>query len=222
MKIFYFDNFWCSQWWKFHQHNKCFIWNYHCSQWWKFCQHDDLTHLPLDNMAAISQTIFSDFHEWKVLYFDQNFTKVSSQWSNWQYPSIALENGLAPNRRQAIIWTNADPIHWRIYAALGGNELKGSSNFHITETSVSVMWEFEESFRFQLQLSSPSLHSTCFVWHWWCWLLSLDTPDPTYPACHYVEHVFKTWFSTKMGVICSFWKTLKVRLLFWKIFMQHT
>ena len=23
------------------------------------------------------------------------------------------------NRRQAIIWTNADPIHWRIYEALG-------------------------------------------------------------------------------------------------------
>ena len=27
-------------------------------------------------------------------------------------------------RRQAIIWTDADPIHWRIYAALGGDELK--------------------------------------------------------------------------------------------------
>ena len=26
--------------------------------------------------------------------------------------------------QQAIIWTNADPIHWRIYAALGGGELK--------------------------------------------------------------------------------------------------
>ena len=25
--------------------------------------------------------------------------------------------------RQAIFWTNADPIHWRIYAALGGDEL---------------------------------------------------------------------------------------------------
>ena len=25
--------------------------------------------------------------------------------------------------RQAIIWTNVDPIHWRIYAALGGDEL---------------------------------------------------------------------------------------------------
>ena len=27
---------------------------------------------------------------------------------------------MAPKRRQAIIWTNADPIHWRIYVALSG------------------------------------------------------------------------------------------------------
>ena len=26
-------------------------------------------------------------------------------------------------RRQAIIWTNYDPVYWRIYAALGGDEL---------------------------------------------------------------------------------------------------
>ena len=44
--------------------------------------------------------------------------------SNWQYPNMGLDNGLAPNRRQAIIWTNVDPIHWRIYAALRGDELK--------------------------------------------------------------------------------------------------
>ena len=30
---------------------------------------------------------------------------------------------LAPNRRQAIIRTNADPVHWHIYAALRGDEL---------------------------------------------------------------------------------------------------
>ena len=29
-----------------------------------------------------------------------------------------------PNRWQAIIWTNADPIHWRIYVALRGDELR--------------------------------------------------------------------------------------------------
>ena len=28
---------------------------------------------------------------------------------------------MAPNRRQGIIWTNTDPIPWRIYAALGGD-----------------------------------------------------------------------------------------------------
>ena len=27
------------------------------------------------------------------------------------------------NRQQTIIWTNVDPIHWRIYAALGGDKL---------------------------------------------------------------------------------------------------
>ena len=29
---------------------------------------------------------------------------------------------MVPNRQQAIIWTNADPVDWRIYAALGGDE----------------------------------------------------------------------------------------------------
>ena len=32
-------------------------------------------------------------------------------------------NGLAPNRRQAITWTNAGPVYWRIYVSLGGDEL---------------------------------------------------------------------------------------------------
>ena len=30
---------------------------------------------------------------------------------------------MVPNTRQAIIWTNTDLIHLRIYAALGGDEL---------------------------------------------------------------------------------------------------
>ena len=32
-----------------------------------------------------------------------------------------------PNRRQAFTWTNADPIHWRIHAALGGYKLNVST-----------------------------------------------------------------------------------------------
>ena len=46
--------------------------------------------------------------------------------------SISLDNGLAPNRRQAIIWTNADPIRWRIYVAPGEYELKGQHVAYIT------------------------------------------------------------------------------------------
>ena len=33
-----------------------------------------------------------------------------------------------PKRRQAITWTNADSVHWRIYAALGGDGLINVSN----------------------------------------------------------------------------------------------
>ena len=37
--------------------------------------------------------------------------------------SIGSDNGLAPFRRQSIIWTSGDPVRWCIYAALGGDEL---------------------------------------------------------------------------------------------------
>ena len=37
--------------------------------------------------------------------------------------NIGSDNGLAPTRRQAIIWTNVNPIDWRIFAALGRYEL---------------------------------------------------------------------------------------------------
>ena len=44
---------------------------------------------------------------------------------HWQQPSVGLDNGLAANRREGITGNNADTIYWRIYAALGGDELKG-------------------------------------------------------------------------------------------------
>ena len=35
--------------------------------------------------------------------------------------SLGSGNGLVPNRRKGIIWTNADPVRWHIFAALGGD-----------------------------------------------------------------------------------------------------
>ena len=48
--------------------------------------------------------------------------------ANWQKVSIGSGNGLAPVRRQAITWINADPVHRRIYAAQGGHELRNNNN----------------------------------------------------------------------------------------------
>ena len=39
------------------------------------------------------------------------------------YGSIDSRNGLAPNRWQAIIWSNVSMFHWRMYASFGFNEL---------------------------------------------------------------------------------------------------
>ena len=36
---------------------------------------------------------------------------------------IVSDNGLAPTRRQAVIWTNDGLVYWRIYASLGLNDL---------------------------------------------------------------------------------------------------
>ena len=84
-----------------------------------------LTHHPLDKTAAISQTIFSDAFSWmKSFVFCLKFHQclfLGAQWTIAQHWFI---------RRQAIIWTNADPIHWRVYAALGGgDELSCLSDF---------------------------------------------------------------------------------------------
>ena len=58
---------------------------------------------------------------------------------------IGLDNGLAlNNRRHAIIWTNAYPIHWRMYAELwglgvggwGGKAQRGCSNIWKNATNV--------------------------------------------------------------------------------------
>ena len=79
-----------------------------------------LTYLPLDKVAVVSQTTCLKCICMKNFLFRFKFsTEVCSRGSNWQ-PSIGLDNGLALNRRQAMIWTNADSIHWRIYKALGG------------------------------------------------------------------------------------------------------
>ena len=114
------------------------------------CSLPVLTHFPLDKMTAISQTIFSDTFSWiESLAFWLKFHWSLFLMVQLTIPSTDLDNGVAPQRRQAIIWTNTDLIHWRIYAALGG-WVKLPKTLHIwarymvkanipTETQLSVV-----------------------------------------------------------------------------------
>ena len=55
--------------------------------------------------------------------------------------------------RQAIIWTNADPVHWRIYAALGGEEVialrSGQNGCHHDLTDIQTV-PADQDFRYQI------------------------------------------------------------------------
>ena len=69
-----------------------------------------------------------------MIHFVENIVperKAAYHWKSYNLlhdSSIGSDNGLAPNRRQAIIWTNGDLDYWRIYASLGLNELNGLQN----------------------------------------------------------------------------------------------
>ena len=65
----------------------------------------------------------SYFHRWNV-YFGSNFTEISSRGSNRQQVSIGSDNGLVPNRRRDIIWTNDGLVWWCIYSPLVLSELR--------------------------------------------------------------------------------------------------
>ena len=80
----------------------------------------------------------------------------------------------APNRWQAIIWTNADPVHWRLYAALGGDELKTPHISSLTArydvSIVSVLENGDHVITTPHYISRPSLHTMFFQhrsgnWH---------------------------------------------------------
>ena len=111
----------------------------------------------------------------EVLYFDSNFTEICSQGSNWQLPSTGSDNGLASNRRQAIIWTSADPIDWLVYVALRGDELtEGWENSPLILPTASQIFSTRgiacQILHKSIRLAASSLTWTCL--HAWqvCWI----------------------------------------------------
>ena len=105
------------------------------------------------------------------LKFSLNFC---SYVSNWQYPSMGLDNGLVPNKRQAIVWANADPIHWRIYAAIGGDVLRHKVwEWLIRETWPRLIFLNNPIFRTQYRIMGrvECIYGVIWPWYEGNWLL---------------------------------------------------
>ena len=69
----------------------------------------------------ILKCIFSNENACKVIQFSLMFVLNGSINNKWSI--IGTDNGLAPNRRQAIIWTIDGIVYWRIYVSPGLNVL---------------------------------------------------------------------------------------------------
>ena len=63
------------------------------------------------------------FIGWEIL-FGKNIAEFYFWGSNCKQVSTGPGNGLAPNRQQAIIWTNAERVLWHHKASKGHNDLK--------------------------------------------------------------------------------------------------
>ena len=70
-----------------------------------------------DNFQMTFSIIFSCAKTFELY----NFKGICSQGSDWQWVIIGSSNGLPPNRRQAMTWTNDDQVLWLHMASPGHN-----------------------------------------------------------------------------------------------------
>ena len=85
-----------------------------------------LTHLPMDTMTAISQTILSNTFVLSerfciLIRISMKFVPKGTNSDKWVLVQVMAWWRLG---RLVITWINAAPIHWLIYAALVGDELR--------------------------------------------------------------------------------------------------
>ena len=82
---------------------------------------------PLDKMSAKLQiatlSAMSSITIGQFIFF----SKMCPLGCNW-WVIIGLDNGLAPNGQQAIIYANDDPVQWCIYVAVRGDKQQFTMN----------------------------------------------------------------------------------------------
>ena len=147
---------------------------------------DYINSSPLNKMAAILQTVFSDafslmtdFINWLKFHWCL-FVRVCLK-----ITSISLDNVLASNRRQTIIWTYVDPSHCPLYVALGGDQLIVSYHFflHLIDLQAVILVisakDISESHLYPgiskiILLQYESHSDKSFMYQWYCKVTGTD------------------------------------------------
>ena len=93
----------------------------------QFCRLGFTTFRPKQNGRHFAGDIFNGISSNENLRIKKKSLKYVSWGLNRQFSSIGSDNGLAPNRRQAVIWTSVGMFYGRIYVSLGLNELISSN-----------------------------------------------------------------------------------------------
>ena len=117
--------------------------------------------------------------------FHSHFTEICSLGSNWQYGNIGSDNGLAPNRWQAIFWTNVVVLYWLIYVSIDLHELKHQG----INKMVNILQTFSNVFPWKYSLD--------------CWIqcplyLFVFFHEPIEKKSSLVHVMAWCWISTKL------------------------
>ena len=103
------------------------------------------------------------FPVWKIAYFDWIFTEICSKGPILQHTTIGSDNGLAANRRQAIIWTDDGLVYWRIHVSLGLNEFRPPGV--VLSLYKYNTFRVRAKVNFQMWYYFPCLPFVLFVYH---------------------------------------------------------
>ena len=97
-------------------------------------------------MAIIQQMISQiNFLSWKLLNLCSNLLTIRSHWSNKQEASVGSDNGLAPDRHQANVWTRARFLcfAWSKLRLCSANHRTGYFS-NLACDWLSIVWGYSE------------------------------------------------------------------------------
>ena len=176
-----------------------------------------LTHFPLKKWPPFRRRYFQmHFHEWKFGISVTISPKFVPKGLIDNNPGrVGLDNGLVPNRRQAIIWTNADPIHWRIYAALRGDELTANLVFKTSIYGMHLWLRGRDRLTsvWNVFFSVPKF-TLCFVAH---------KQSNTFTVVCYYWFYSETWIRHEFTPMCRMSPDINMFVIryIWTRFISH-